>query len=376
MPSLTSLLAAGTLSSLALAMPLARSAAPVKGFSVAQSVPVPPKSGPAYLRDAYRKYNKPVPAHVEAAAEAGQGSVTATPEQYDTEYLCPVTIGGQTLNLDFDTGSADLWVFSSELSSSEQSGHEIYNPSQSSTAQQVSGATWNISYGDGSGASGNVYTDDVTIGGVTVTGQDVELAQQVSSQFVQDTQNDGLVGLAFSSINTVTPNQATTFFDTAQNEGVLSQNVFTADLKKGAPGTYNFGYIDNSAYTGSITYTPVDNSQGFWGFTADGYSVGGNAQSESIQGIADTGTTLLLLPDDVVSNYYGQVSGAQNDSSQGGYVFDCGASLPDLAISIGGTDFTVPGSYINLSPTGSGNSKFTSLYPNISPKTVSNLPFL
>ena len=26
----------------------------------------------------------------------------------DSEYLCPVTIGGQTLNLDFDTGSSDL----------------------------------------------------------------------------------------------------------------------------------------------------------------------------------------------------------------------------------------------------------------------------
>jgi aspergillopepsin I len=28
--------------------------------------------------------------------------------QYDSEYLCPVTVGSQTLNLDFDTGSSDL----------------------------------------------------------------------------------------------------------------------------------------------------------------------------------------------------------------------------------------------------------------------------
>jgi hypothetical protein len=28
--------------------------------------------------------------------------------QYDSEYLCPVTVGGQMLNLDFDTGSSDL----------------------------------------------------------------------------------------------------------------------------------------------------------------------------------------------------------------------------------------------------------------------------
>lgn len=109
MPSITSILTAGTLAGLTLAKPITR-AAPVKGFSIAQSVPIAPKTGPGYLRDAYRKYGKPVPSNVDAAAASGQGSVSATPEQYDTEYLCPVSIGGQTLNLDFDTGSADLYV--------------------------------------------------------------------------------------------------------------------------------------------------------------------------------------------------------------------------------------------------------------------------
>ena len=158
------------------------------------------------------------------------------------------------MNLDFDTGSADLWVFSTELPSSESSGQTLYDPSQSSTAQELQGETWNITYGDGSSSSGNVYTDTVTIGGLSVTGQAVELAEQVSAQFVQDTANDGLLGLAFSSINTVMPDQQTTFFDTAISEGLLAANVFTADLQAGKPGSYDFGFIDSSKYSGSITY--------------------------------------------------------------------------------------------------------------------------
>lgn len=96
----------------------------------------------------------------------------------------------------------DRWVFSSELSKSQQSGHEIYNPSKSKTAKKLSGATWQIQYGDGSGASGDVYKDTVNVGGVQVTGQAVELAKKISAQFQQDQNNDGLLGLAFSSLNT------------------------------------------------------------------------------------------------------------------------------------------------------------------------------
>ena len=93
------------------------------------------------------------------------------------------------------------WVFSSELAASSQSGHNIYNPSRSSSARVLGSSTWSISYGDGSSASGNVYTDKVAVGASVVSNQAVELAQQVSASFVSDT-NDGLLGLAFDSINT------------------------------------------------------------------------------------------------------------------------------------------------------------------------------
>ena len=63
--------------------------------------------------------------------------------------------------------------------------------------------------GDGSSASGNVYTDTVNIGGVSITNQEVELAQKLSTEFASGA-GDGLLGLAWPSINTVTPKPAET----------------------------------------------------------------------------------------------------------------------------------------------------------------------
>jgi aspergillopepsin I len=113
MLSFTILLAASALTGSVLAkpIPIPQEVAPKKGFTLAQSVAKPYQAGPVALQKAYLKYNMAVPDAVKAAA--ADGSVTATPEQFDAEYLCPVTIGGQTLNLDFDTGSSDLYVLES-----------------------------------------------------------------------------------------------------------------------------------------------------------------------------------------------------------------------------------------------------------------------
>lgn len=154
------------------------------------------------------------------------------------------------------------------------------------------------------------------------------------------------------------PTKQATFFDNAKSS--LSAPLFTVDLKKGSPGSYSFGFIDNSKYTGEIAYVPVDKSKGFWEFTASGFAVdGGSISSTSIDAIADTGTTLLYLPDSVVNAYYGSVSSASYDSSQGGYTFPCGTTLPSITIAIGSYSAVVPGSFVEYAPIDqSGKSEF------------------
>ncbi|KAK8075019.1 aspartic peptidase domain-containing protein [Apiospora hydei] len=289
---------------------------------------------------------------------SGQGEVAALPELFDSEYLCPVQIGTppQTLNLDFDTGSSDLWVFSSETPKSQINGQAIYDISKSSTAQLVQGASWSISYGDGSSSSGNVYTDTVTVGGVTVKDQAVESARKVSAQFTQRASTDGLLGLAFSSINTVRPSQQKTFFDSALNG--LAMPVFTANLKKGEAGNYNFGFIDRSEFTGDIAFFPVNASTGFWQFDASGFAIADGAPVSSPHAaIADTGTTLLLVPANIASAYYAKVPGATNDATAGGYTFPCStsSSLPSFTAVIGDYRAVIPGDFIKYAPV-DGNS--------------------
>jgi hypothetical protein len=162
-----------------------------------------------------------------------------------TEYVVAVKVGtpGVTVNLDFDTGSSDLWIWSSELADAKRYGksHTIYDPAKSSTAKQASGS-WNISYGDGSSASGDVYTDVVTVAGIAIPGQAVECAKKLSSSFLSDGSNDGLLGLAWPSINTVTPEPVKTPVQNMIEQKLIDQPLFTAKLGHGTePGFYSFG---------------------------------------------------------------------------------------------------------------------------------------
>ncbi|KAL2022109.1 hypothetical protein VTK56DRAFT_6153 [Thermocarpiscus australiensis] len=325
------------------------------------------RKGPVELARIYNKYGRPLPDDLKAAVarvlgKRSTGSEVTTPETYDSEYLTPVSIGtpAQVLNLDLDTGSSDLWVFSSLTPRSQVSGQAIYCPRKSFTARELQGYTWSISYGDGSSSSGDVYLDTVTLGNLTVSSQAIGVAREVSSQLTADRNNHGLLGLAFGELNTVKPVRQKTFLENVMPH--LDSPVFTADLKAGAPGHYNFGYIDSSAYTGKITYVPVDSSQGWWNWTSSGYAVGaGCFKRAAITGIADTGTSLLVLPLPVVSAYYEQVSGAKYDSYEGAYVLPCSGTPPDFIFGVGDHEatITVPGSYIKYCPTGlSGVSCF------------------
>ncbi|MCJ1365578.1 hypothetical protein MMC16_004702 [Acarospora aff. strigata] len=291
------------------------------------------------------------------------GEVTAEDVQNDALYLAPVSIGTppQTLNLDYDTGSADLWVWSTQLPPAiKRAGaatHKIFDPSKSSTFKNSAGSSWKITYGDQSSASGSVGTDTVVIGGLSVEKQAVELAKNISAQF-QQFSGDGLLGLAFGQINTVTPRPVKTPVENmiAQADIPKTQELFTAKLGSWRDANepdqgesfFTFGYIDQATITASgqqIYYTPVDSSQGFWQFDSTSATVNGKTiNRRGNTAMADTGTTLALIDDATCQAIYDAIPGATYDNDSQGYIFPTNtteAKLPVVTLAVGGKQFAI-----------------------------------
>lgn len=218
----------------------------------------------------------------------------------------------------------------------------------------MEGATFNISYGDASYAYGGVGTDTVNVGGAIVKDQAIGIPDTVSSAFIEDTTSNGLVGLGFSSLNTVKPKQQKTFFDNIADS--LQEPVMTASLKANGVGEYEFGILDHDKYQGDIANVSVDSSKGFWQFELAKFAVAdGDIQTikENPTAIADTGTSLMLLSQEVVDAYYAKIEGAIYASSASGYIYPCNASLPSISVAIGSNHLaTVPGNLINFSEVG------------------------
>ena len=261
-----------------------------------------------------------------------------------------------------------LW--STELPAATTSGtsHTIFDPTKSSTFQNSSGSSWKISYGDGSSASGTVGTDVVNVGGLVIKKQAIELASSLSTQFQQDT-SDGLLGLAWGSINTVTPSPVQTPVENMISQSDIPKNseLFTANLgsvkdandpDKGA-SFYTFGYIDQDALGGQTPYyTPVDNSQGFWMFDSTSAVVAGKTITRSGNtAIADTGTTLALVDDATCEAIYKAIPGGKYDSTQQGYIYPSNTSVADLPVvsfAVGGQQFALQKEDLGFADAGNG----------------------
>jgi len=179
------------------------------------------------------------------------------------------------------------------------------------------------------------------------------VAKTMSTEF-ESGSGDGLLGLAFGSINTVKPKPVQTPVENMISQEDIPQTaeLFTAHLgsteETNDDSFYTFGYIDQTVVQQSgqqISYTPIDNSQGFWMFDSTSATVNGKEIARSNNtAIADTGTTLALVDDATCKAIYAAIPGATYDQVSQGYIFPTSTSteqLPTVTFAVGDTQFTV-----------------------------------
>ncbi|GJJ72079.1 hypothetical protein EMPS_04436 [Entomortierella parvispora] len=272
------------------------------------------------------------------------GSEPITDVSPDLEYYGAVKVGtpAQTVQLDFDTGSSDIWF-------------NKYTSSKSSTYKK-DGRKWQISYGDGSSASGTLASDIVSVGGISVR-QTFGIATKESSEFTSGPTN-GLFGLGFDTIESVSG--VKTFLDNTIAAGLLAQPVVSVFLPserlfKGKGGAYTFGGIDSSKFAGSLTYTPVT-QKGYWQILVQDASFNGASLKQTSQGIIDTGTTLIIVGDAAAAAIHAKIPGSTNDPNNG-WLVPCSVSTStaNVGFKLGGKTFNVPVADLAYESVGDGS---------------------
>jgi phytepsin len=224
----------------------------------------------------------------------------------NAQYYGEVSIGtpAQNFSVVFDTGSSNLWIPSAKCSWTDLACylHDRYDSSKSRT-YKANGQSFSIQYGTGS-LTGFLSQDTVTLGGLTIQNQVfAEAVTQPGLTFAL-AQFDGILGLAFQSISV--DNVPPVWYN-IMSQSLVQQQVFSFWLNRNTGDTNGgellLGGIDANHYTGDIHYVPLTNKT-YWMFKLDDVLVGGSSSGYCAKGchaIADTGTSLLAGPSDVVA---------------------------------------------------------------------------
>ncbi|KAH9833019.1 aspartic peptidase domain-containing protein [Rhodofomes roseus] len=290
----------------------------------------------SYAKGAYIPPVAKVPSSVQKRLEARQ-SEALTDQEGGAEWTGTITIGTppQSFIIDFDTGSSDLWVPSSSCSGCD--AEHSYSASESSTSEEQSG-TFKIEYGDGSEASGPIYTDDVSVAGVAVTGQTLSAVTSESGDLVGDAA-DGLMGMAFPALSNL---DADPYFWTAIEQSVVSSGEFSFYLAESGSELY-IGGSDSSLYSGDPEFHDVSSNSGFWQISGASISINGETVASGFDTIIDSGTTLMYGPTSAVNTMYGQASGAES-LGNGDFGFSC-SDFPKVEVSWGGNTFDISNAF-------------------------------
>lgn len=307
------------------------------------------------------------------AKAAEQHSVTDAPdvsashtsglaiEANDIGYFVQVQIGSNNDNYKMlvDSGSADTWVTGSSCNSCGGSSRNKLSTSNSNSLKVKGKQQYKISYGTGS-VTVEKATDSMTIAGMKLDNFGFGVATKETNQFGgSNIPFDGLLGLGGASLSTTnldTPIQA------LYSNNKVSQPIVGYRLGRVADnnnkGQITFGAVDESQVSGSLHQFSNQNDNGYWQIQLDSVKIGSKTvSSSSTSATLDTGTSLIVAPQDAADALHNAIHGAKSDG-QGGYTLPC-TTNKQLSFTFSGQTFTMDARDLLFSPVDSNNLQGT-----------------
>ncbi|XP_016954721.1 uncharacterized protein LOC108027684 [Drosophila biarmipes] len=263
---------------------------------------------------------------------------------YDTNFFGVISAGEQPFTMQFDTGSADIWVPSSHCNFCiKKCGTKFFKESKSKTFR-TNHTPFSITYGSGS-VKGIVASDEVGFGDLKIQNQGIGLVNISDSCSVFD----GIAGFAFQELSMT---DSVPVFQQMIDQQLVEQPIFSFHMKSGSSdgGSMILGGSNSSLYYGPLTYTNVTEAK-YWTFKMDFIEVHGKNSRRCESGckaIMDTGTSLIVGPVmDVL--YLNKAIGAEHNDTYDLYLVDCATipQLPIIVFGIAGKEFFVkPQTYV------------------------------
>ena len=268
---------------------------PIAPSAASAAAPSPAELGLAQVES---QLATPLSLPVELQKRGSSGMVPLTDYMsgsMDVLYYGPISIGtpAQSLTVDFDTGSADLWVsglcFPTSLTNPQLPVNcagctsQQFNASASSSYVNKNTA-FSVEYGSGS-VSGTLAQENVQMANTAVNGQYFGAVNSESADFYSNP-NSGVIGMAFSAISS---SGKPTYFENLISNKAVAAPLFGFHLtRKQVTGSgLCIGCYDSSKFSGGINWVPVI-SQTYWSVSMTGFSATGktNALSQSIIGVS------------------------------------------------------------------------------------------
>ncbi|KAI9167401.1 putative aspartic-type endopeptidase [Paramyrothecium foliicola] len=253
-------------------------------------------------------------AHDRARLQRRNGVLDVTIDNLDTLYFLNASVGSppQDVRLHLDTGSSDLWVNTPNSALCAMKNNPcraagVYSANSSSTYQYL-GSYFNISYIDGSGASGDYVTDTVRVAGAEIP--DLQFGIGYVSTSAQ-----GILGIGYTANEVQVSRAGLRPYDNLPAKmtanGMITSNAYSLWLNNIAAdtGSLLFGGVDRARYQGELVSVPVQKINDAYSeffVTLTRLRLGSTVVQDdmALAVLLDTGSTLTYLPDDIVETIY------------------------------------------------------------------------